>query len=61
MEKEILTFEYERETKNTIRFKELTQFDPPMVGTLYIQKSALGDKPPKKLTVTVEDGSNGGA
>ena len=45
MEKKTLTFEQERETKNTIRFKEVTELDPPAVGTIYIQKSVFGDKP----------------
>lgn len=38
-----LTFTYERETKNCIRFTEVLQdkLDTPQVGTLYLQKSSL--------------------
>ena len=56
MDKETLTFEFERETKNTIRYKEVAEYDPPAVGTDYLQKPVLGDKPPKRLTVTIEEG-----
>ena len=56
MDKETLTFEHERETKNTIRYQEITEYDSPAVGTIYIQKSVLGDKPPKRLAVTIEAG-----
>mgnify|MGYP003411044826 CR=1 FL=1 len=34
-----LEFEFERETKNTIRFAEVS--DEPVIGTLYIQKDAI--------------------
>ena len=44
-----LTFESEKETKNTIRFQEVTKDGkPPVIGPLYVQKSALGDNPPKR-------------
>jgi hypothetical protein len=38
-----LTFTFERETKNTIRFTEVLQdkLDTPQVGTLYLQKASL--------------------
>jgi len=48
-----LTFSLERETKNTVRYSEQTDGSPPTVGTIYVQKSAMGDNPPKTLTVTV--------
>lgn len=36
-------FEMERETKNTVRFQEVTgsKFDPTEIGTLYVQKNCL--------------------
>lgn len=34
-----IRFEFEKETKGAIRFKE--QSDKPIVGTLYIKKEAL--------------------
>lgn len=44
-------FEYEKDTKNTYRFQEIDQ--PVKIGALYVQKWALGEKPPQKLTVKV--------
>lgn len=39
----ILMFEKEKETKNTVRFTEVLDEDhtTPVVGTLYVQKSAM--------------------
>lgn len=36
-----LNFEFEKETKGTIRFKEIS--DDPVVGTLYIKKTHLDE------------------
>lgn len=38
-----LTFAFERETKNTIRFTEQVadQLDTPQIGTVYVAKAAL--------------------
>jgi hypothetical protein len=50
-----LSFERERETKNTVRFEEQVTDAPPVVGTLYLQKyglNRLGN--PDCLRVTVE-------
>jgi hypothetical protein len=44
-------FEFERSTKNTHRFQEVA--DEPLIGTLYVQKSAF-DKEPSGLVVTIE-------
>lgn len=43
-------FEIEKETKNTIRYKEVSE--PAKIGTIYIQKLALPGKP-KKITVMI--------
>lgn len=49
-----LTFEFERETKNTIRFQEIEDNDGNVaVGTLYVQKAALGKDVPDVLHVTI--------
>ena len=53
MEAQTLTFSLERETKTTVRYSEQTDGNPPTVGTIYVQKSVMGDNPPKTLTVTV--------
>jgi len=47
-----LTFDREKETKNTIRFQEKSvPSQPPLVGTLYVAKWYVGDT--QQLTVTV--------
>lgn len=49
----IIHFEKEKETKNTIRFKEIPEDGkPPIIGTLYMQNWAVKDV--DKLKVTVE-------
>ena len=53
MEKLTIIFTYEKETKNTVRFKE--DNDPPYVGALYVQKWAFKDGVPSTLKVTVEE------
>ena len=55
MDQQKITFTMERETKNTIRYQEDTNGKPPAIGTLYLQKWLLGERPPKKLTVTVAE------
>ena len=55
MEAQTLTFSLERETKNTVRYSEQTGGNPSAVGTIYVQKWAIGDNPPKTLTVTVSE------
>lgn len=52
-----IEFEYEKETKNKVRYQELNESDdsPIRIGVLYIDKTAheeLGK--PEKLKVTVE-------
>ena len=36
-----LSFQRERETKNTVRYEEQVTDAPPVVGTLYLQKVDL--------------------
>ena len=58
MERQTLVFVTERETKNTVRFQEeATSGKPPVVGTLYVQRWALGEPLPQRLTVTIEAAS----
>lgn len=54
----VLTFAFERETKNTIRFAEQVedQLDTPSIGTIYVAKAALkqmGWKQGQQLTLTL--------
>ena len=55
MEKQILTFTLERETKNTLRYSEDASGKPPAIGTLYGQKWLLGSEPPRKLAITIAE------
>lgn len=49
-------FDYEKATKNTIRYKEVTDGQPPLIGTVYIQKWGLTGTPKKiKMTIEVEE------
>ena len=54
-----IQFEYEKDTKNTIRFKEILEdeLDTAKVGTIYIQKSflkELGYKKEDNITISIE-------
>jgi len=54
MESKTLTFEQEKETKNTVRFQEqVVDGQQAVIGPLYIQKHALGSEPPKTVTLTI--------
>jgi len=64
MEKLELRFTYEKETKNTIRYQEERGDEAHSsrdfaVGTLYVQKEALGEPVPQRLKVTIEEDTNG--
>lgn len=60
MEKLELRFTYEKETQNTIRYKEELGDEAHSnrdiaVGSLYIQKEALGEPVPQRLRVSIEE------
>ena len=49
-------FEVEKETKNTIRYAEKAEGQPPVIGTIYIQKWAMKGTPKQvKITLEAED------
>jgi hypothetical protein len=53
MSKVSVKFVYEKETKNSVRYKEEPEAgSAPIVGTLYVQKWFAGDC--KSLEVTIE-------
>ncbi len=53
MPKAEIIFEFEKETKNSVRYQEVPAAgQPPIVGSLYVQKWFAGDA--KTLKVTVE-------
>lgn len=55
MGKKELTFQVEKETKNTVRFKEVNPPEHQVIGTLYVQKSVIQEMGnPKELTLTIE-------
>jgi hypothetical protein len=57
-----LSFQRERETKNTVRYEEQVTDAPPVVGTLYLQKYALNRLGnPDSLRVTIEAAAAGAA
>ena len=45
-------FTFEKETKNTLRYTEVAEGQPPVVGTLYIQKWAFKGRP-QRIEVTI--------
>ena len=48
-----IEFEFEKETKNSVRYKEVPEADkPPIVGSLYVQKWFAGDT--KKMSITID-------
>ena len=61
MEKLELRFTYEKETRNTIRYREelgemAHSSRDIAIGILYVQKEALGEPVPQRLRVTIEEG-----
>lgn len=53
MAKKVVKFEYEKETKNSVRYKEVPdEGTAPIVGSLYVQKWFAGDC--KILEVTID-------
>ena len=50
-----VTFNRAKETKNTVRYEEPEGSEPPVIGTLYIQKWAAHRlEDPETITVTIE-------
>ena len=54
MEAISIIMELEKETKNTVRYAEKTEGQPPVIGTLYIHKWATAPDAPKVIRVVVE-------
>ena len=53
MTSQVIKFEIEKETKNSVRYKELpAEGQAPIVGSLYVQKWFAGNT--KTLEVTIE-------
>nr|MDO8045863.1 hypothetical protein [Candidatus Baldrarchaeota archaeon] len=54
MNSKTIVLNKEKETKNTIRYREETEGQPPIVQTIYIQKWFAGSPAPEKIKVTIE-------
>ncbi|WP_179079048.1 hypothetical protein [Shewanella sp. UCD-KL12] len=53
MTQKTIKFEYEKETKNSVRYQELPEpGQAPVLGTIYVQKWFASDT--KNLTITIE-------
>ncbi len=53
MSKKVLKFELEKETKNSVRYKEIPdEGTAPIVGSLYIQKWFVGSS--KTIAITID-------
>lgn len=53
MSQKVVKFEYEKETKNSIRYKEVPEEGTaPIVGSLYVQKWFAGDS--KNIEITID-------
>lgn len=56
MTKAIVKLEFEKETKNSVRYKEISEEGKaPIVGTIYLQKWFAGDSKHIELTVEKKD------
>ncbi|MGC8692584.1 MAG: hypothetical protein ACP5RZ_06205 [Thermoplasmata archaeon] len=48
-----VVFDFEKATKNTYRFQERSSGEPPIIGTLYVQKWLFKSEP-KSIKLTIE-------
>ena len=56
MTKKVVKFEYEKETKNSIRYKEVPEEGTaPIVGSLYVQKWFAGTSKNIEITIDKKD------
>ncbi len=56
MSETVVKFEYEKETKNSVRYKEIPdEGKAPIVGTLYVQKWFAGSSKVLQITIDKKD------
>jgi hypothetical protein len=56
MPNKVVRFEFEKETKNSIRYKEVPdEGTAPIVGSLYVQKWFAGDSKSIEITIDKKD------
>ena len=56
MWKKVVMFEYEKETKNSVRYKEIPEEgSAPIMGTVYVQKWFAGDSKLIEISIDKKD------
>lgn len=56
MPEKTIKFEFEKNNKNSVRYKEVPEEGmPPIVGSIYIQKWFAGDSKNIEITVNKKD------
>ena len=56
MSSQVIKFEIEKETKNSVRYKEIpTEGQAPIVGSLYVQKWFAGGTKNIEVTIAKKD------
>lgn len=56
MSEKKIKFEFEKQNKNSVRYKEVSEEGmPPVVGSIYVQKWFAGDSKTLELTITKND------
>ncbi len=56
MSEKIVKFEIEKETKNSVRYKEVPEEgQPPIIGSLYLQKWFAGSTKQLEVTISKKD------
>jgi hypothetical protein len=56
MSEKTLKFVIEKETKNSVRYKEVPdEGQPPIIGSLYVQKWYAGNSKTLEVTLTKKD------
>ncbi len=56
MSRKVVKFEFEKETKNSVRYKEVPEAGAaPIVGSLYVQKWFAGNSKSLEITISKAD------
>jgi hypothetical protein len=56
MSETTITFEFEKENKNSVRYKEVPKEGmPPIVGSIYVQKWFAGNSKSIDITINKRD------
>jgi len=56
MSEKIIKFEFEKQNKNSVRFKEVPEEGmPPVIGSIYVQKWFAGASKNIEITISKKD------